>query len=325
MLEDLDGEDQQPVINTENLDVGDAPEDGLVSDGGTNPVEQEVETILFDGKPVVDEEDVDEEDEVLDVEGTQEESSVIRNIRKTAKLKDKAAKEANRALKEAQLKIQELEARISGVAPVEEELKPPVKPNYNDFNYDEEYVVAVDKYALDLAAYEVEKLRKQEKEASTARARQEEHNRLAQAYSERGRQIDINVGRSGRGKSFVAAEKEVASKLILEQQNILLDVVDNPADLVYVLGNNTKLLDELSAIKNLGKFAAKLGQLSTQIHVTKTKQETPPPPEKKISSSGKPTTSKTFNSKDFDKLITESFDTSDVTKLAEALRHKRKG
>jgi myosin heavy subunit len=302
---------QLPVENTENEYTEDTSEnvDLIEEDSGTEAQEQEVETILFDGKPLVDEAEVEE----AEAEDTVVETSTFRNMRKALRAKEKAVKDAER-------KIRELETQLTTPPLEKEEQQKPTKPKYSDFEYDDEgYEFAMEKYATDLAQFEFDRQQKSLKENEKLKNLQTEREVLVKKYQDRGREIEANSIRTGRGKSFEDAQSIVISRLSQVQQSVILDSVDNPADLVYVLGTNPKLLEELAEIQNLARFSARLGKLSSQVHVTKVKQQTPPP-EKKISSGGNPITS---NSKELEKLLEAGLRTGDMTAYARALSNNK--
>lgn len=164
----------------------------------------------------------------------QEESSVIREMRKQ--------------LREKERKLRELEAK--GAAPVEVEAKDPGEmPDIEAFDYDSErYKAAVQKWHADKLKYERQVSEQQGKQQEVVKA----YESALSEYKTNGAKI----------KGFDDAEKEVASVLSVEQQNMLLLKAPKEAHrIVLALSRAPDQLERLAKIKDPVDFGIELGDL----------------------------------------------------------------
>jgi hypothetical protein len=186
-------------------------------------------------------------------------------------------KELRKKNREDQRRIRELEEQLNSVkggAPTVD--APPKRPKLEDFDYDaEEYEKAVDAYVSQKAEYdrkqsERERAAEEEKKAAEARAK---------TY--------IDGKAKYPAEKMKEAEEEVVGVLPPERQAMILDVADDPALLVYALGQNSETLRKLAEIKSAGRFIKELTKIEMNIKVQAPKAKTPPPPERTISGSGR--------------------------------------
>ena len=95
-----------------------------------------------------------------------------------------------------------------------------------------------------------------------------------------GRQGRYNSQKSEHAFSdFAEVEELVTNTLNVVQQSIIVQGAEDSALLVYALGKNPKKLEELAAVKNPVDFAVKIGNMESQLKVTKRKA---PAPEKRV-------------------------------------------
>lgn len=163
-----------------------------------------------------------------------EESSVIREMRKQ--------------LREKERKLRELEAK--GAEQVVVEAKDPGEmPDIDAFDYDtERYKAAVQKWVADKSKYERQVSEQQGKQQEVVKA----YESALSEYKTNGAKI----------KGFDDAEKEVASVLSVEQQNMLLLKAPKEAHrIVLALSRSPDQLERLAKIKDPVDFGIELGDL----------------------------------------------------------------
>lgn len=107
----------------------------------------------------------------------------------------------------------------------------------------------------------------------------------ARKASEEAYQVKLEAYHANRGKVGVddEAQARVVAALSPQQQTALMDAVADPAKMVAALARSPKALAELSAIKEIHKFAYKLAQVEGKITVT---TKAPPPVESKLRGGG---------------------------------------
>ena len=239
------------------------------------------------------------DDEAQESEGESDEdaSSVIRNMRKREREKDRKLRQAERELEQLR-KAQQPQTAIPELPP---------KPTLESCDWDEQ---EFEKKLIDWqkAANEVEKTKAQQQEQQQALIREAEAKRTA--YRENAKKL--------KAKDFADAEEEVVSIFDQTRQSILLEAADNPALLVYALGKNPAQLERLSKITNLAKFAAELGKLEKDLKVSKPTK--PAPADTNLRSNAAPSSS----SKKLAGLEAEANRTGDRTKLIAYKKSLRK-
>ena len=228
------------------------PDDDLNADTDTNEAENdpaddgEVEVTF--GEPSDDEAQESEDD------GDEDASSVIRNMRKREREKDRKLRQAERELEQLR-KAQQPQTAVPELPP---------KPTLESCDWDP------DEHEVKLLAWyeqsrEVEKAKAKQQEQQQALIREAEAKRTA--YQENAKKL--------KAKDFAEAEEEVVSIFDQTRQSILLEAADNPALLVYALGKNPAQLERLSKITSLAKFAAELGKLEKDLKVSKPTKPAP--------------------------------------------------
>jgi len=212
-------------------------------------------------------------------------------------------------VKDLRKKNRELEKQLKATQPVAKETKEDLvlgaKPKLEEYAYDE------DQYAEALDIWydrktQVEK-RKAEVDAEQQKA-QEQIQAVVNSYNEKKQQLKV--------RDFESAETELADKLSIQQQGLILEGADNPALLVYALGKNKARLDELAKITNPAKFAFAVAKLETQMKQSTRKAAVAP--EKTVT--GGASTSGTTDTT-LDRLRKEAEKTGDYSKV---VQHKRK-
>ena len=270
------------------------PDDDLNTDIDTDEAENdpaddgEVEVTF--GEPSDDEAQESEDD------GDEDASSVIRNMRKREREKDRKLRQAERELEQLR-KAQQPQTAAPELPP---------KPTLESCDWDE---WEFEKKLIDWqkAAVEVEKAKAKQQEQQQALIREAEAKRTA--YQENAKKLK---------KDFAEAEEEVVSIFDQTRQSILLEASDNPALLVYALGKNPAQLERLSKITSLAKFAAELGKLEKDLKVSK---PTKPAPADTNLRSNAPASG---SSKKLAQLEAEANRTNDRTKLIAYKKSLRK-
>ena len=120
-------------------------------------------------------------------------------------------------------------------------------------------------------------------------AQQEASAKAAQAEQQKAWQTTLESYATKRAAlkvpDYEDAEAATQDALNVTQQGVILQGAENPAHVVYALGNNPKKAAELAAITDPVKFAFAVAKLEQGLKVTNRKASTPPP-EKTLSGSG---------------------------------------
>jgi len=271
------------------------PDDDLNTDADTNEAENdpadEGEVEVTFGEPSDDEAQESEDD------GDEDASSVIRNMRKREREKDRKLRQAERELEQLR-KAQQPQQQVPELPP---------KPTLESCDWDE---WEFEKKLIDWQkqASQVEQAKAKAQEQQQALVREAEAKRTA--YQENAKKL--------KAKDFADAEEEVVSIFDQTRQSILLEAADNPALLVYALGKNPTQLERLSKITNLAKFAAEIGKLEKDLKVSKPTK--PTPADTNLRSNAAPSGS----SKKLAELEAEANRTGDRTKLIAYKKSLRK-
>ncbi len=270
------------------------PDDDLNTDIDTDEAENdpaddgEVE-VTFGEKP--------DDETQEDGEDDEDASSVIRNMRKREREKDRKLRQAERELEQLR-KAQQPQTAVPELPP---------KPTLESCGWDES---EFEQKLIDWQkqASQVEQAKAKAQEQQQALVREAEAKRTA--YQENAKKL--------KTKDFAEAEEEVVSIFDQTRQSILLEAADNPALLVYALGKNPAQLERLSKITNLAKFAAELGKLEKDLKVSKPTK--PAPADTNLRSNAAPSNS----SKKLAELEAEANRTNDRTKLIAYKKSLRK-
>lgn len=247
--ETKDDDNNQSV--EENSTENNPVDDQNTENGEDNEAESGDDVIVTFG----DNEDVDPKD-------PEEESQTFKNLRKINREKDKELKELRKLKKELeQLKQLKEDKQLRNM------------PRLEDSGYDE------DAYKADLEKWF--------KEKQTFDAKQQEKQIEKQRQIEQAEAVKKNyVQRRSEVKytDFEDAESDVINALSQTQQDVILYSSDKPEMIVYALGKNPKILEDLSKETNPIKLASKIGKLEVQMKVKSRKPITKP--DTKIKSSG---------------------------------------
>jgi hypothetical protein len=195
--------------------------------------------------------------------------------------------------RENQRRIRDLEKQLQTAKPAEPvaDYSRPPQLSDPDINYDEDlYRDKMLKHAEALS-------RKQFLDMQA----QQEHAKIYQRYNESKAKLRVS--------DFSDAEDAVVNKLTMEQQDIILQAADDTARLVYGLGKNAKILDQLAAISNPIRFAAEIAKLETQMKTVK--KASKPAPEKAVVGRGAPAAS----GNELERLRAEAEKTGDYSKV----------
>lgn len=177
-------------------------------------------------------------------------------------------KELRKKNREDQKRIRELEDKLKDKENNKKEISK--KPSLDDFDYDtDKYEDALLNWHNEQKEIDAKKKKQQEIEE---KAKQEWQSRL-DYYTKAKSELKV--------KDFEDAEENIKELFNITQQGILVQGSDNPALLVYALGNNVKKTKELAEITDPVKFAFAISKLETQLKITNKKS--PPAPESKIS------------------------------------------
>lgn len=248
------------------------------------------------------EEESEEDDEVIVTIG--EESSTSEEEEPEAKAE--WLKELRKNYREAQRELKQLKEKANTETNHVPQLGK--KPTLEDADYDSEV------YETELAAWFE---RKQKHDEAEAKQKQEQE---AQARDWQGRLDSYAKAKESLSvRDYDEAEFVIQENLSQVQQGLILQGAENPALVVYALGNNKAKVKELAGIKDPVKFAVAIGKIEAKMKVTSKK--TPPSPEKTIS--GNANLSGTVDST-LERLRKEADRTGDYSKVHEYNRQKRK-
>lgn len=213
--------------------------------------------------------------------------------------------ESFRALRQSERdktkRIKELEEQLKGYESPEMEVGP--KPTLKDFEYDEaKYEKALTEWTeRDRAA----KSAQQDREREQAKEQEDYAKKLDGYYA---RKAALNL------KDFDDVQASVEASLSKAQQSIAVKLAEDPAVLVYAIGKNPKVMDELAQITDPVEFSYKLAKLESKMRSSK---NTRPAPEKKVKGTvAQPQTS----DKTLAKLEAEAAKTGDRRKV---IAHKK--
>ena len=149
------------------------------------------------------------------------------------------------------------------------------------------------------------KVVEQESKKTAAQKEQEEANAAWQAslndYNSQKKQI----------ANFGEAELAIDSTLSPVQKGIIVSAANNPAKMMFEIGNDDNLLHELSKMKNLTQFAAKIGELNARTKRT----ALTPKPESRITAPSAATALAGGTDKKLAALREEADATGDYTKV----------
>jgi hypothetical protein len=233
-------------------------------------------------------------DEVEADEEPEAESSVLRVVRQNAR-------EEKRKRKELEKKLEELTAQ----QPVELGAKPTLR----DCDYDDT------KFEVELIAFN------ERKTAIAGKARDEKSKQdvIQKEFDDKFNSYKAGSVDLGRD-DFDDTESVVTDILSVIQQSVLVQVAENPAQLVYALGKYPDQAEKLAKITNPVQLAAAIARMETKMTVPSKKSK--PAPERRMKSGATVVVS---GEKKLEQLRTkaeESGDYSEVRAYKRALREK---
>lgn len=290
----FDQDDVEDTLEVEDDDQLDDIEEA--EDEGALPADADIEA----GEADDDGEQVDGEsngDDAIvisfnDDEGEEAESAPIRQIREQ--------------LKEEKRRRKELEERLEKSAPKEPDLGP--KPKLEDYDYDG------DAYDTALLEWNDRKRKHDEQKAKEQEALEQaktEYEGKLKGYHEKKASLGV--------KNFDEIEQSVREGLPVDYQSVIVAHSEDPALVVYALGKNPKLMEELAKAKDPVQFGYQLAKMETKMKVT---SKTRPAPEKR-SGGGTVSPPKT-SEKQLAKLREEAQKTGDFSKVTEYRRKMQK-
>lgn len=195
-------------------------------------------------------------DEAETDETPEADSSVLRIVRQTAR-------EEKRKRKELEKKLEELTAQ----KPVELGSKPTLR----DCDYDDA------KFEAELIAYNERKAANAQREA----AEKAKQDAIQKEFDEKFKSYKAGSVELGRD-DFQETEAVVTDILSITQQSVLVQVADNPAQLVYALGKYPNKAEELAKITNPVQLAAAIARMEARMSVPSKKSK--PAPERRMAS-----------------------------------------
>lgn len=254
--------------------------------------EEDIDPDNPDGEPQAEEQEgeaASEDELIVTIEGAEQDEEEAKA--------PNWVKELRKKNREDQKRIRELEERLAqGAAPQSDD--PGKEPELEDFDYDADaFKAAFKEWTAKKARVEQQKeaIKRQQEEAA------KEWEAVQQGY--------VKAKARFPAAKMQEAEDEVVSVLPGPRQAMLMDVADDPAQLVIALGTNPETLRKLATIKSDIKFVKELVKIEGKITVQSKK--TPPPPERTISGSGK---SPGATANNLDKLKAEAEKTGDYSK-----------
>ena len=268
--DDLDNEAEAPTEDAE----GQQPEGEQVdAEAATDKAEDEVTITLGDEQPA----QTDEE----------QETPVIRSIRKLNREKDRRIRELENKLKEVTAPAVQAPAQLSE------------EPTLEQFDFDSDaYKTALRKW--DAEQREVQE--RQRKQADAEKAAQDAWAQRVETYQKAKAALKV--------RDYEEAEAAVEEAFSTTQQGVILSGAEQPAQLVYALGRNPAKAKELAAITDPVKFAFAVAKLETQLKVTPRKSA--PVPERAVRGSS-PAAQHTSNAQ-LDNLLQEARKSGDYSK-----------
>lgn len=180
--------------------------------------------------------------------------------------------------KELKRELRDLKKQISdSQSTKEEEFTLGPRPKLEEFDYDmDKFNAANDKWYADKRKADEQKAEKQ----AEAEKQKEYVRQVEESYTEKKTALSSMVD------DYEDAEDAIKEGLSIAQQNVIISVAENPANIVYILYKRPELLKQMSAIEDPFKFAAELGKLENKARVKSSAKKGRPTtqPEGKVSS-----------------------------------------
>ncbi len=251
------GSEDEPSLNEETPS-------GVVGAASRQPGEQpneepeEVEITIQGVEP----------EKKFDIEAKDTTPDWVNNLRQEYRNIVKFNNGLTKELEQANSRIKDLEGKLN--QPKEEDLKALEKPTLEACEYDTElYDEKMDAWRENQAKIKAQ----QEKKQQAQQAETEAWNKKLSDYQNKKNALKVN--------NYQDAEERVKQKFSVTQQGIMIKAANDPAVVVYALGKNSKIADELAAIDDPIEFTAAVARFEGKLTLTaKTRQA--PPPEQKV-------------------------------------------
>lgn len=294
--------DGTKTIETVVIDPIIDPTDGVIdaAPAGEQTPEEELVITLGEANEETDDEEAD--DLPAEADADEHAPSWVKETRSRNK-------ELNKTVKDLQRKLHEAQAQATATAPaVVPAPALPEKPTLDDCNYD------VDEFEEKLLAWNEAKTQV----VARQKAAQAEEEALQTAFSNK---VTVYNTRKAALKvsDFPLAEAAVKASLDPVRQGIMVDIIDDPATMVYALYKNPTKMKELAAIQNPLQFAKALTLLETKIKVASKAIKPKVPNDVPVKGS-----SGVQNDARLDQLRAEADKTGDRSKVAAYIRAKAK-
>lgn len=289
-LDETEVEDAETVDQeAEDIPADDENEEAEEATDGENEEEQgedeESDDKDEDDEATSDEKDPDAVEVVIGSADDEEETPVIRTLRK--KLRDEAKQR-----KELEKKLEDRSSQEKAA-----ELGP--KPTLAEFDYDEEkFAASLEGWNERKRAIDAEKERQQK----AVEAFNAEWQEKRAAYDQRKKEIGIPDFED-------TVEAQFRDAFDAQQQSVVIDVCRNPEYVMLALSQNEDLATRLAGEKNPVRLAAEIVRLESKMKVTGAKPTTKPekrPASTRVARSG---------SSQLEKLREEAAKTGDYTKV----------
>ena len=222
-------------------------------------------------------------------------------------------KDLRKQHREAQKELRELRAQVN--KPAADKQLPVLgkKPTMDDADIDYD----ADKFEEKLTAWHEAKRKIDEEQVKAQQQEQEQKKAWSaklESYAEAKSKLKV--------KDYDDAEAVVMDMFDQTQQGIIIDVMDNPAHVVYALGKNRSIAEKMAAIKNPTKFLREMSRLEdTKLKVQSKKAA--PPPEKTITGTGRVSNSGGSDAH-LERLRAEADKTGDRTKVVAYMREQKR-
>ncbi|MEI7825616.1 MAG: hypothetical protein WCI01_09970 [Chlorobiaceae bacterium] len=291
--------DETKIIETVVIDPAIDPTDGVIdaAPAETSEVEETLTITLGD-------ENEEPEEEADDLPAETEADEHAPNWVKETRSRNK---ELNKTVKDLQRQLNEAKAAVSAPAPTPAPALPE-KPTLDECGYD------VDEFEEKLLAWNEAKTQV----VARQKAAQAEEEELQTAF-----QTKVTVYNTRKAalkvSDFPMAEAAVKASLDPVRQGIMVDIIDDPATMVYALYKNPTKMKELAAIQNPLQFAKALTLLETKIKVASKAIKPKVPNDVPVKGS-----SGVQNDARLDQLRAEADKTGDRSKVAAYIRAKAK-
>jgi uncharacterized protein YdaT len=262
---ELENEPQDPIDQEiEQTDPVEGEGEGVVQPASTtpNPEEEEVE-IAISGV---------EAPKRFDVDAKETTPEWVNNLRREYRDLVKENNTLTKELGNATARIAELERKTQQADP---EIQVMEKPTLEGCEFDTDvYDEQMEAWRQNQQQLQAKKQKKQQAE----QAENEAWNKKLSDYQAKRNALKVS--------NYQEAEDRVRQQLDTMQQSIVIKAASDSAVVVYALGKNQKILDELSQIKDPIDFSVAVARLESKLTVTAKTRQAPPPEQKVVRGGG---------------------------------------